>query len=88
MERSDLTDELERAEGLMLQGQPEQAADLLARLAEDAEEYVDKNCPTTEEVQPKMRFARVFSPQARGQQPVKAKIIMFQKNLIPSRLSH
>ncbi|HIY51766.1 MAG TPA: hypothetical protein IAA43_07490 [Candidatus Olsenella avicola] len=51
MERSDLTDELERAEGLMLQGQPEQAADLLARLAEDAEEYVDKNCPTTEEVQ-------------------------------------
>lgn len=51
MERSDLTDELERAEGLMLQGQPERAADLLARLAEDAEEYVDKNCPTTEEVQ-------------------------------------
>ena len=51
MERSDLTDELERAEGLMLQGQPEQAADLLARLAEDAEEYVDKNCPTTDEVQ-------------------------------------
>ena len=51
MERSDLTDELERAEGLMLQGQPEQAAELLARLAEDAEEYVDKNCPTTAEVQ-------------------------------------
>ena len=35
----------------MLQGQPEQARDLLARLAEDAEEYVDRNCPTTEEVQ-------------------------------------
>ena len=35
----------------MLQGQPEQAAELLARLAEDAEEYVDKNCPTTAEVQ-------------------------------------
>ncbi len=51
MERSDLTDELERAEGLMLQGQPEQAAELLARLAEDAEEYLDKNCPTTAEVQ-------------------------------------
>ena len=51
MERSDLTDELERAEGLMLQGQSEQAAELLARLAEDAEEYVDKNCPTTSEVQ-------------------------------------
>ena len=46
-----LTDELERAEGLMLQGQAEQAAELLARLAEDAEEYVDKNCPTTDEVQ-------------------------------------
>ena len=35
----------------MLQGQPERAAELLARLAEDAEEYVDKNCPTTDEVQ-------------------------------------
>lgn len=46
-----LTDELERAEGLMLQGQADQAAELLARLAEDAEEYVDKNCPTTDEVQ-------------------------------------
>ena len=46
-----LTEELERAEGLMLQGQPEQAAELLARLAEDAEEYVDRNCPTTDEVQ-------------------------------------
>lgn len=46
-----LSDELERAEGLMLQGQADQAAELLARLAEDAEEYVDKNCPTTDEVQ-------------------------------------
>ena len=46
-----LSDELERAEGLMLQGQANQAAELLARLAEDAEEYVDKNCPTTDEVQ-------------------------------------
>ena len=51
MSQTTLTDEIERAEGLLLQGQPEQAADLLARLAEDAEEYVDKNCPTTEEVQ-------------------------------------
>ena len=51
MSQTTLTDELERAEGLMLQGEAEQAAELLARLAEDAEEYVDKNCPTTEEVQ-------------------------------------
>lgn len=46
-----LTDELLRAEGLMIQGQAEQARELLARLAEDAEEYVDRNCPTTDEVQ-------------------------------------
>ena len=51
MSQTTMTDELERAEGLMLQGQPEQAHDLLALLAEDAEEYVDKNCPTTDEVQ-------------------------------------
>ena len=51
MSQTTLADELERAEGLMLQGEAEQAAELLARLAEDAEEYVDKNCPTTDEVQ-------------------------------------
>lgn len=51
MSQTTMTDDLERAEGLMLQGQPEQARELLARLAEDAEEYVDRNCPTTEEVQ-------------------------------------
>lgn len=51
MIQTEMTDELERAEGLMLQDQPERAAELLARLAEDAEEYVDKNCPTTDEVQ-------------------------------------
>lgn len=51
MIQTEMTDELERAEGLMLQGQPERAAELLAHLAEDAEEYVDKNCPTTDEVQ-------------------------------------
>lgn len=51
MIQTEMTDELERAEGLMLQGQPERAAELLVRLAEDAEEYVDKNCPTTDEVQ-------------------------------------
>lgn len=46
-----LVEDLQTAEGLMLQDQPEQAAELLARLAEDAEEYVDRNCPTTDEVQ-------------------------------------
>ena len=51
MSQTTMTDDLERAEGLMLQDQPEQARELLARLAEDAEEYVDRNCPTTEEVQ-------------------------------------
>lgn len=51
MSQTTMTDDLERAEGLMLQGQPEQARELLMRLAEDAEEYVDRNCPTTEEVQ-------------------------------------
>ncbi|QOY60795.1 hypothetical protein [Thermophilibacter immobilis] len=51
MEQTGLTDELDRAEGLMVQGQPDAAVELLARLAEDVEEYVDKNCPTTDEVQ-------------------------------------
>lgn len=51
MSQTELTGELERAEGIMLQGQADAAAELLARLAEDAEEYVDKNCPTTDEVQ-------------------------------------
>ena len=51
MGQTTMADDRERAEGLMLQGQPEQARELLARLAEDAEEYVDRNCPTTEEVQ-------------------------------------
>lgn len=36
-----LVEELERAEGLMVQGMPAEAAELLAHLAEDAEEYVD-----------------------------------------------
>lgn len=51
MNQTGLTEELARAEGLMLQGEVEQAVELLARLAEDAEEYVDRNCPTTDEVQ-------------------------------------
>lgn len=50
-DQTGLTEQLERCEGLMLQGQDERAQELLARLAEDAEEYVDKNCPTTDELQ-------------------------------------
>ena len=34
-----------------MQGENEAARELLARLAEDAEEYVDRNCPTTETLQ-------------------------------------
>ena len=51
MERTELTEELERAEGLLLQGEGELAERLLARLADDAEAYVDANCPTTDELQ-------------------------------------
>lgn len=51
VEDSTLAEELQRAEGLLIQGQDESAQELLSRLAEDAEEYVDRNCPTTEEVQ-------------------------------------
>lgn len=51
MSQNNLSDELLRAEGLLVQGQAELALDLLARLAEDAEEYVDRNCPTTDELQ-------------------------------------
>lgn len=46
-----LSDELERAEGYLVQGQFEQARDLLSHLAEDVEQYVDENCHTTDEVQ-------------------------------------
>lgn len=51
MEQTALEEELDRVEGIMLQGQFEPAQELLAHLAEDAEEYVDKNCQTTEQVQ-------------------------------------
>ena len=51
MEQTELTEELERAEGLLLQGEDELASKLLMRLADDAEAYVDANCPTTEELQ-------------------------------------
>lgn len=48
---TDMTDALTRAEALLARQDAEGAADLLGRLAEDAEEYVDRNCPTTEDVQ-------------------------------------
>ena len=51
MERTSITDDLAQAESLLIEGQNEEAAALLARLAEDAEEYVDRNCPTTSELQ-------------------------------------
>ena len=51
MSDTTLQDELLRAEGFMLQEQDEAARELLLALAEDAEEYVDRNCPTTDELQ-------------------------------------
>lgn len=51
MDQTTLTEELERAEGLLLQGEDETAEELLSRLADDAEAYVDANCPTTDELQ-------------------------------------
>lgn len=50
-ERTNMTDELDAAEGLFAGGQGELACELLECLAADAEEYVDRNCPTTDEVQ-------------------------------------
>lgn len=50
-ERTNMTDELDAAEGLIAGGQANLAVELLERLAADAEEYVDRNCPTTDEVQ-------------------------------------
>ena len=51
MSQTRMIDELLRAEGLLVEGKYEQADALLSRLAEDAEEYVDRNCKTTDEVQ-------------------------------------
>ena len=51
MNQTSMTDDLIEAESLLLQGQDELAQELLSRLAEDAEEYVDRNCPTTDELQ-------------------------------------
>lgn len=46
-----LAEGIQEAEGLLIQGQDDQAREMLAGLAEDAEGYVDSNCPTTDEVQ-------------------------------------
>lgn len=46
-----LEEDIQRAEGLMLQGQYEPAQELLSRRAKDAEAYVDANCPTTNDQQ-------------------------------------
>ncbi len=51
MSQASLTEQLERAEALMLGDADEAALDILGKLAEDAEEYVDRNCPTTDELQ-------------------------------------
>jgi tetratricopeptide (TPR) repeat protein len=51
VEETTLTEELQRAEGLLIQNEDEGARELLRHLADDAEGYVDANCPTTEEVQ-------------------------------------
>ncbi len=51
MEPTQLSDDLLRAEGLLVNGQPEQAQELLARQAEDAEEYIAQHYQTTEDTQ-------------------------------------
>ncbi|MBQ6395086.1 MAG: hypothetical protein IJH87_01895 [Atopobiaceae bacterium] len=44
-------DALREAESLLIAGRDEEAEDRLAALAADLEEYVDRNCETTDEVQ-------------------------------------
>jgi len=51
MDESGMTEGLAHAEALMIEGQSDEALDVLLGIAEDAEEYVDRNCPTTDEVQ-------------------------------------
>lgn len=48
---STLEDDVLRAESLLMQGEVETAHELLVRLAEDAEAYIDANYVTTDEVQ-------------------------------------
>ena len=50
-ERTNLTEELEAAEGLIAAGEGELAIELLERLADDAEEYADRNCVANEDEQ-------------------------------------
>ena len=51
MDESGMTEGLAHAEALMIEGQNDEALSVLLGIAEDAEEYVDRNCPTTDEVQ-------------------------------------
>ncbi len=51
MEPTQLSDDLLRAEGLLVNNQGQQARDLLARMAEDAEEYIAQHYQTTEDTQ-------------------------------------
>ncbi|MCI1666240.1 MAG: hypothetical protein LKI25_07790 [Atopobiaceae bacterium] len=51
MSQTDMTDQLQRAEALLASGQSAEAANLLGRIAEDAEEYVDRNCVATADEQ-------------------------------------
>ena len=48
MDESGMTEGLAHAEALMIEGQNDEALDVLLGIAEDAEEYVDRNCPTTD----------------------------------------
>ena len=51
MDESGMTEGLAHAEALMIEGQNDEALSVLLGIAEDAEEYVGRNCPTTDEVQ-------------------------------------
>lgn len=51
MDLSQMTADLVQAEMLLAAGQAEQALPALSAMAADAEEYVDRNCHTTSEVQ-------------------------------------
>lgn len=50
-ERTQMTDELDAAEGLIAGGQLDYALELFERLVEDAEEYIDLNCQASEDTQ-------------------------------------
>ena len=50
-QHTEMEDALSTAEMFMTIDELDQAAGLLEKLAADAEEYVSRNCPTTDEVQ-------------------------------------